>query len=278
LHWVAIGMNETLDKIREAMPDYVIYRLGPFDVPNVAQNRGVRVFLPPGAERSGAPVLVMFDGQNVFNDEPSYAGGWHLHKAATKLQKNGKKAPAVIAIDHGNDKRIDELGPFANERSKGLLDPFLDWIAGALLPRVTDEFGLAKGPEHTAIGGSSMGGLAALYAHFKRPETFGGVLSMSPSLWFGGARFFEFIRNTSRPWTSRVYLDGGVKEGRLVAQATRLAEHLKSDKGYDKNAIRFLIDRRGRHSEIDWRRRAPVAIRFLYRLGEASHNRAPLAA
>jgi len=259
------------------MADYVLYKLGPFDIPGVAQHRFARVFLPPGKER-GAPVLLMFDGQNVFHDEPSFAGGWHLHKTVAKFAKQGKRAPAVLAIDHGNDKRIDELGPFANERSKGLLDPFLDFLVGTLLPRATNEFGLATGPEHTAAGGSSLGGLAALYAHFKRPEAFGGALAMSPSLWFGGHRFFDFVRATSKPWTSRIYLDGGAKEGRMVQHAQRFAEHLKNDKGYDKHALRFLVDKRGRHSEVDWRRRAPVALRFLYRLDAAARNKAPLAA
>lgn len=258
------------------MAEYVLYKLGPFDLPNGLARRWVRVFLPP-RRGEATPALYMFDGQNVFHDEPAYAGGWHLHRAIERISKRTKRAPAIVGVDHGGVDRIHELAPFASDRARGQLDSLLDWMTSFLLGRVADEFGLARGPEHTAIGGSSMGGLAAVYAHFKRPEAFGGVLSMSPSLWFGGRRFFDFVASCSRPWTSRIYIDAGAKEGRAVEHARRLAEHLQRDKHYDKNALRFLSDKRGTHSEASWRRRAPVALRFLFRLNERAHHKGPLA-
>src|SRR5262245_31834338 len=62
-----------------AMPEFVIDRIGPFDVPGLRARRWVRVYAPPGVGPSSA-VLYVFDGQNVFHDAPSYAGGWHLHR------------------------------------------------------------------------------------------------------------------------------------------------------------------------------------------------------
>ena len=54
--------------------------LGPFRVPWLPGERRVRVFVPRPL-RAGArlPVLYMFDGQNLFDDGPSFSGGWHLH-------------------------------------------------------------------------------------------------------------------------------------------------------------------------------------------------------
>ena len=117
-----------------------------------------------------------------------------------------------------------------------------------------------------AVGGSSMGGLAALYAHFARPEEFGGALSMSPSLHVGRNAIFAWLAAQPTPPLSRVYLDCGVREGRgmLLPLAARVAAQLTA-RGYDTDRLRFRADPRGTHSEKCWRRRTPSALRFLYR-------------
>ena len=247
------------------MAEPILYSLGPFEIPSIG-NRHVRVYVPESSVApSPRPVLYMFDGQNIFDDEPSYAGGWHLHRTALRLAKQKRRTPVIVGIDHGGARRMDELGPFTTERGGGLTDALLDWMASSLLPRIRGDFGVASEPEHVGVGGSSMGGLAALYAHFKRPELFGLVLAMSPSLWFARGRIFEFIAGASKPWRSRIYLDAGGLEagGRMLKAAERLAAHLR-DRGWDEHALRFLAARRGTHNEKHWRRRAPLAIDFLF--------------
>jgi predicted alpha/beta superfamily hydrolase len=245
------------------MTDYVIHHLGPFDIPGL-RSRSVRVYVPPGAG-SGAPVLYMFDGQNVFDDEPSYAGGWHLHRTARSLWKKHGRAPVIVGIDHGGEARIDELSPWPAERSAGRTDALLDWIGGVVAPRVQADFHVAADPPHVGIGGSSLGGLAALYAHFRNPERYGLVLSMSPSLWVGRGQLFDYIAERSKPWTSRIYLDAGGLEagGRMLEAARKLAGDLRT-RGWDDGSLRFVEAKRGTHSEKHWRRRAPGAIEFLF--------------
>jgi hypothetical protein len=46
--------------------------------------RPVRAFVPPGPPQR-RPLLLLFDGQNVFDDEGSHAGGWYAHEAAAGL-------------------------------------------------------------------------------------------------------------------------------------------------------------------------------------------------
>jgi hypothetical protein len=72
------------------------------------------------------------------------------------------------------------------------------------------------------------------------------------------------VQNASKPWTSRVYLDAGEQEGRMMDLAQRMADVLKQ-KGYDDRSLRFRRDKRGRHQELSWRRRSPAAIKFLFR-------------
>ncbi|HYL05238.1 MAG TPA: trehalose-phosphatase [Thermoanaerobaculia bacterium] len=248
-----------------------VHLLGPLAVPGHAP-RLVRVYLPstftPDAPRFA---LYMFDGQNVFDDHPSFAGGWHLHLAVEKLARGKRPAPVVVAIDHGGSKRIDELSPFAMSATGGDggaagLDGLLDWLADSLTPRLAAELPLIGGPVGAVIGGSSMGGLAALYAHFRKPRCFGGALVMSPSFWVEDGEILRWVKAQPAPELSRIYLDCGVREGKgiLLPQVAAMAAHLAT-RGYDPDHLMFRADPRGAHSEASWRRRLPRALRFFYR-------------
>jgi enterochelin esterase-like enzyme len=234
--------------------------------------RGVRVFVPGGHDASRPqPVLVLFDGQNVFDDAPSYAGGWHAHESVDALSPRSTWRPIVVGVDHGGTRRIEELAPFrrsTSDSARGFAktDAFVAWIGETLVPEVRARFGAWEGPVGTVIGGSSMGGLAALYAHFRRPDLFGGVISMSPSLWFGVNDMFMFLSRAATPSVSRVYLDCGAREGggRMVALVERVAAELRR-RGYDERSLLVRVDPRGTHAERHWRRRLKSALRFMYR-------------
>jgi predicted alpha/beta superfamily hydrolase len=242
-----------------------IHHLGPFEVPGHA-SRLVRVYLP----RAFTPevpryALYMFDGQNVFDDEPSFSGGWYAHEAVEKLGQR-RLHPIIVGIDHGGEGRIRELSPFPYQDQPGEVDSFLDWIIGTLIPTLAADLPLIPGPVGAVAGGSSMGGLASFYAHFKRPDAFGGALVMSPSFWLGDAEILRWVAEQPLPEVSRVYLDCGGREGKgtLLPLVASMAAHL-ANRGYDADRLMFRPDTRGTHSERAWRRRLPRALRFFYR-------------
>ncbi len=240
--------------------------LGPFAVPGLAPRR-IRVYLPraydPAEPRFG---LYLFDGQNVFDDDTSFAGGWHIHEIVETLAKSRRPVPVVIGIDHGGTERIHELSPFDIEDETGQAEVFLDWITGRLMPLLTAELNLVPGPFGAVIGGSSMGGLAAFWSHFHYPQSFGGAIVMSPAFWVAGQAIFADIAGQPTPPVSRIYLDGGKREdkGRLIPLLQRKADHL-GERGYDSDRLMWRIDAKGTHSEKSWRRRLPKALRFMYR-------------
>ena len=264
--------------------DKALIRLGPFQIPGM-KPRHVRVFVPPvqspaasgrrarsseappslAKPQAPPPLLFMFDGQNVFDDAPSFAGGWRLHEAVLKVSPRRHRRPVVVGIDHGHEARIHELSPWPTRHGPGLADAFIHWICDELAPGLARELGLPLGPEHVYVGGSSMGGLCALYAHFRRPDVFGGALCMSPSLWLDGGHIFDDLAARPTPLRSKIYLDAGALEagGRMLRAAERMAEQLQR-RGYGPGILRFRSDPKGRHSEADWRRRAPEALRFLF--------------
>lgn len=256
--------------------------LGVFDAPNLVSRR-VRAYVPrapnQGAEEPQRPLLVLFDGQNVFDDAGSYAGGWYAHHAADRLAALGRVqradgagraiilAPVIVAVDHGGAERVDELGAPHSEKLAALIGLLVDRV----LPAAHEQLPLQHGPAAHYIGGSSMGGLAALYTHFRRPEVFGGALCMSPSFWFAQRGIFDFVAKEPNPYRSRVYLDAGAREGpkksegRLVALVSEMARHLEG-RGWGQAGDRRLLfraDPRGTHNEAQWRRRLPKALRFL---------------
>jgi enterochelin esterase-like enzyme len=233
-------------------------------------HRRVRAFVPlRGLAQRGAPrpLLVMFDGQNVFDDRGSLAGGWHVHEVVDQFARTRRTpAPIVVAIDHGGDARIDELAPFSDGKRGGTLPRLIDAIVGDLIPRLETRFELTG--QHY-IGGASLGGLASVYAHLLHPDIFVGALAMSPSLWFTRARVAALLHGQALPALSRIYLDCGGREGTgmwppIEAFAARLRKRGWSDPP-TRTPHRLLLrfDARGKHNEDAWRRRFPKALRFL---------------
>jgi predicted alpha/beta superfamily hydrolase len=239
--------------------------LGPFTVPGLAP-RLIRVYLPrtytPAASHFG---LYMFDGQNVFDDRPSFSGGWYIHEAVEGLAKSRRPAPVVIGIDHGGPGRNLELSAFPMEAEPGQAHVLLDWVTGSLMPALTAELNLVPGPLGSVVGGSSMGGLAAFWSHFHYPQAFGGALVMSPSFWVANQAIFADTAVQPTPVVSRVYIDAGAREdkGRVVDAVKTMVEQLTA-RGYDSDRLMWRADSKGTHSEASWRRRLPKALRFMY--------------
>ena len=229
-------------------------------------DRRVRVYVP--REYDGTrpfPLLVLFDGQNVFDDAGSFAGGWHAHRAVDRLGQK-RSRPIVVGVDHGHGARIDELAPWRRDGSPGRAEAFVGWVAETLVSELRRRHHVVAGPAGVLVAGSSLGGLAAMYAHFRWPETFGGALSMSPSFWLGAPKIFDYVASRPVPWTSQIYLDCGVGEGGggMHRHAERMAALLRG-RGYAAARLLFKSDPKGAHGERAWRRRLPAALRFFYR-------------
>ena len=57
----------------------------------------------------------MHDSQNLFDDTTSYSGEWNIDEALDSIN-----APVIcVGIEHGGNKRIDELTPIETEKHGG---------------------------------------------------------------------------------------------------------------------------------------------------------------
>jgi predicted alpha/beta superfamily hydrolase len=239
--------------------------LGSVPSPQLGNAREILVYLPPNYEKSGRafPVIYMQDGQNLFDPATSFAGDWGLLARLDSMVRRGV-VPIVVAIPNTGEGRISEYSPFVDSQAGGGKgDRYLDFVLDTVKPRVDREFRTIPGREGTGIGGSSMGGLISLYGFFRRPEAFGLVASLSPSLWFADRAIFPFVE--AAPFVpGRIYLDIGTEEGSASLTNARRMRELLLARGYREGTdLQWVEDAGAGHHEAAWGRRFKTAIPFL---------------
>jgi predicted alpha/beta superfamily hydrolase len=236
--------------------------------PQLANRRDVDVYLPASlSERSESkgryPVVYMQDGQNLSDPLIAFAGTWELATALNQLAGQGIE-PIVVGV-HNSPDRMAEYSPFRDPKhGGGRADAYLSFLARTLKPRIDREFPTRKGAAHTAIVGSSMGGLLSLYAWLRRPDVFGHAGAMSPALWFGRDRLFDFIARAALP-RGRLYIDVGTAEGaRTLADARALRALVEGKDRARRLRLAYLEERGGQHGEGAWAGRIGGALTFLF--------------
>jgi predicted alpha/beta superfamily hydrolase len=219
--------------------------------------RDLLVYLPPSywvCERH-YPVIYMQDGQNLFDTATSFVGvEWGVDDTLQALSAEGLEA-IVVGVPNSGERRLNEYTPPSNPWWRGTGDQYVAFLVDTVKPLIDRDFRTNAARLHTGIFGSSLGALISLYAFFVRPDVFGFVGAMSPSLWVGQGLILDQVRE-SPVVPSRLYLDNGTHE----PSAQRLAD-LLHEKGYAD--FKYVVDEDGRHTEADWARRLPAALRFL---------------
>lgn len=239
----------------------------PLRMPSLGYPRRLRVYLPSGYGESDArhPVLYMFDGQNLFDDATSHVGEWGVDEAMDALARDEGFEAIVVGVDHGGEARIHELIPYWNLRflpNDGA--GFVEDLVLAVKPFIDANYRTLPGREHTAILGSSLGGLSADYAIHRYPQVFGKAGVFSPSYWVSDEPFGN-ARRTALPADSRVYLFMGGKEGvESVEKIEEMAAILRSHADGESVAVSVVPE--AGHNEAAWRSEFPRAVRWLFDL------------
>jgi predicted alpha/beta superfamily hydrolase len=163
--------------------------------PQLDNSRNLYVYLPAAAiENPGLsfPVLYMQDGFNIFDNPNAPFGNWFVDVAADYLMGAGEVAPVII-VGIDTDNRFDEYLytdlMFDMGEEFIIVDPKLPaygkFLVETVKPLIDDQFPTRLDRESTAIAGSSLGGISALYIGWYFAETFGKVASLSGSYWIG---------------------------------------------------------------------------------------------
>lgn len=239
-----------------------------FEMLQFSKTRRIRVLLPHDYYENPDqryPVLYMTDGQNLFGEGSEY-GNWQIDQSLAKLAREHQAGAIVVAVDHGEEDRIQEFSPYDNPKlGKGYGAKFLQFMTGPLKTHIDTKYRTRPDRLNTGIGGSSVGGLLSIYAALMFPQTFGKFLVFSPSLWISQKIFFDVI-HFFEPFETRIYLYAGGKEGaHMIPNVAKLKDALETQSfGYSRVKIKASIDSKGEHDEKQWSKEFPEAFRWLF--------------
>ncbi|WP_152395075.1 alpha/beta hydrolase [Paenibacillus guangzhouensis] len=254
-------------------------RLENFESKILNNRRDMFIYLPPSYNLNDQvryPVLYMQDGQHVFFADQK-GESWDVHQVVDRLVAEGKmKEIIVIAISHIEDARIAE---YMHENPQGHNifgttnqgEMYEQFLIQEVKPYVDATYRTLPGREHTALMGSSAGGLVSYNIGFRHSETFGMIGALCPF-------FVSVDPNTMEDrWLSHVYtekkdlkiwMDVGDAEGFTVMEKhVRQVADVLIRSGFQpgKDLMYYYAVDSG-HSQKDWAARVHAPL--LYFFGE----------
>jgi predicted alpha/beta superfamily hydrolase len=253
-------------------------RLHTFHSRILRNSRTLRVWLPPGYDDAGNskryPVFYLQDGQNLFDTETAFGHTeWQVDETTDRLIRENVIPPMiVVGIDNMGMERLKEYSPYRSFNPpifRPLGKRYREFLVLEVMSFIEREYRIAKGPENTGIGGSSLGGLISLYTVMAAPGVFGKLLVESPSLFLAKRQAIKEARKVL-DWPFRVYLGIGTAETGDVAKNVQFVNDLNALSdimrrgGLHEQRLRVHIEEGANHSEGSWARRFPGALQFLF--------------
>jgi predicted alpha/beta superfamily hydrolase len=241
--------------------------------------REVQVWLPPGyfdaahvARRY--PVLYMHDGQNLF-DSSAAGAEWQVDETAQRLVLAGQIQPVIIVAVASTSSRTFDYTPVpysgpSRTGSVGELTPqgggaaaYGRYLVDELKPLIDSRYRTLPGRGHTAVGGSSLGGLVTQWLLVEHAPVFGAGLVVSPSVWWGRGDILQRTQqaNLGALPPPRVWLCMGTLEGPGMLRGARDLRAVLTAKSW---AHSYLEEPGAGHDEAAWALRFDRMLRFLY--------------
>jgi predicted alpha/beta superfamily hydrolase len=215
------------------------------------------------------PVLYLNDGQNLFDERISFVPGraWQAHCTADRLIAEGRVEPFIlVGIAHAGLRRLAEYTPTRDPKHGGGEGPrYGRMLREELKPFLDRTYRTRLEPEHTGLGGSSLGALISLFLGFEHPDTFRRLALLSPSLWWDRRSILHRVENAAPRPPLRIWLDMGTEEGLGHLDDTDRLFHLLRRQGWREGVdLAYRHANGGQHCETSWAERLPEMLLFLY--------------
>lgn len=236
-------------------------------------NRTLHIYLPNDYDQSQEkyPVMYFFDGHNLFRDgDATYGRCWGMETFLNGWQK--KMIVVGIECGHEGTERLDEYCPYDCKGSTlgqihGLGQQTMEWIVHEVKPWVDANFRTWPFREATGIGGSSMGGLMAIYAAGMYNQWFSKAACLSSAIRLCRKQLLGDIKSVDPD--TRVYLSWGTEEsgGKRVGpySPAALANREVAEAFWKKGAMATLYCQEGgHHCEADWEKQIPQFMEYLW--------------
>ena len=276
-----------------------IYRIEDFSTKYI-KPRNVDIWVPTNySKEKKYSVLYMHDGQMLFDATITWnKQEWMVDDVVSKLTSENKINDVIVvaiwnipAIRHADlfpkkpllllSQKEQKLS-FENAKKLGYKfnledinsDNYLKFIVEEVKPFVDSNFSVYTDADHTAIMGSSMGGLISMYAICEYPKVFSKAACLSTH-WLGFREFdnnpipesfFKYMSaNLPDSKNHKIYFDYGTEtlDAGYLKYEYRVDETLKA-KGYNQQNLRNIKFEGENHSEASWQKRIHIPLEFMF--------------
>ena len=276
-----------------------IVRIDSFPTKYIAP-RTVDIWLPTSYSKSNKySVLYMHDGQMLFDGTSAWnKQEWKVDEVVSKLSAENKiEDIIVVAIWSISNLRHTDLypkKPFAlltaqqQEKAKKEAatlkidltlksinsDNYLKFIVKELKPYIDKNFYVHSDANHTAIMGSSMGGLISMYAICEYPKIFGKASCLSTH-WIGlrefennpipESLFLYMKKKLPSSKNHKIYFDYGTDTlDALYLPFEHRVDEILQAKGYTAKDYKNIKFEGESHSEASWQKRIDIPLLFMF--------------
>lgn len=242
-----------------------------FYFPSLELSRRVWIYLPKSYATSSRkyPVIYMHDGDDLF-DEATSKGRigpleWHVDETIDSSAHDA----IVVAIAQAEDisQRQNEYFVRPNTRFKNPVGAkYMADIVHILKPYVDQRYRTLSDKDHTAMAGSSVGGLFTFYAGLMYPDVFGTLGIFSSSFWLDDENIttiIQEIEDTKSIAEQQYFFYGGGNENRLKPDGSyvRMDDDLRTVadmliRQVDAT-VEISINPEGRHGAWYWQKAFP---------------------
>lgn len=290
---VSCTNNKPMPNLPEAPLEVVngtVYRTKLYHA-NFGDSLTVDIWTPDGYNTNQAyPVLYMHDGQNLFDPNSTWnKQAWNIDDAIAKLVAENKiEAPIVVGVHSIGESRIGDLMPV---KVQGLIkdstiwnemnamcqgkyrgDAYVEFLTQTVKPYVDSVFSTKPQMEHTAVMGSSMGGLMSFYTLCEAPNVFSKAGCVSTHIGRdanNGALAYALMDYLGQalPQDSLhyVYLDCGDQniDAPYAPFYPALVEKIEQ-LGYKDRMLQGFYPGAG-HTETDWAARVHIPLEYFFK-------------
>lgn len=247
-----------------------------FYMPQLDRNRKIWIYLPGNYHQGDQhyPVIYMQDGQHLFDEATSQGRIGPIEWAVDETLDASEQPCIIVAINH-QDQFDDRENEFYVHPNSLFPDPegkqYLAFIVETLKPYVDRHYRTLPDKKHTAIAGSSLGGLVSFYAGIHYPKTFGILGIFSPSIWLDEGALegdLSALKNADKALiqeinAQRYYFYAGQQENRRKPDGSFVRMQDDVDRSVDllrqvaSPQIQTATHPSGRHGALYWREAFP---------------------
>lgn len=222
------------------------------------RDHAFRVFYPPGYGENTLeryPVLYMQDGQNLFFPQEAFGGqDWKVEETINLLGGMNLIRKAIVVGVYPADRMEDYTDPGYEAYGKYLVEELKPWI--------DQNYRTLPDRRHTAVMGSSLGGVVSFYLGWQHPETFGSAAAMSSTFTYRDDLLERVKSEPRRP--TRFYLDSGWPRDNY--EVTRAMHNALTEKGYAEGQdLLYFAFPQAAHNEKSWAMRIHLPFQFFFR-------------